>query len=97
MRVTCNPEFDLLRVERGGFAMPVGHHRIVVVARIQHPGQKQLPLIVDALDAPRLGFPFGQHRQQQRRKNSDDGNDHQQFRQCKPGPARHRVALAAGP
>jgi hypothetical protein len=43
-------------------------------------GEGQLPDVVQALDLLRLAFGRGQHRQQEGRKNANDGNDDEQFK-----------------
>ena len=81
MKPTENPSGVFLGVT-GTFAA-VGHQRVVEIAGVNVPRQRQLPLVVDALDALRLGSGFGQGRQQQRCQHRNNGDDDQQFDQRK--------------
>src|SRR5881392_1386485 len=56
---------------------------IGVVSRVEEERQTDLPAVVDAPDSVRLLLRPRHARQQQRRKNRDDGDDNQQLNQCK--------------
>ena len=81
--VASDPEFDVFLVKNGRNSMAVRRQCIVVIARVHHPDQKQLPLIVRALNAARLAPGLRERRQQQASQNADDRNNHQQLDQRK--------------
>ena len=54
---------------------------VTVFTHIHHHSQSQLPLIIETGRLLRTVFCRRQCRQQHRRQNGDDGNDHQQFNQ----------------
>jgi hypothetical protein len=53
------------------------------VRAIHDPAYPELPHVALALDPLRLLLGLGQRRQEQRRQNGDDGDDHQEFNECK--------------
>ncbi len=54
--------------------------------RLEHlQSQSKLPNIIRTLNSQRLSFGLRNCRQQKRRENCDDGNDHQQFHQRECG------------
>jgi hypothetical protein len=58
-------------------------------------GNCHLMQVVDASDRLSLLFGLGQRRQQQRREDRDDGNDHEQFDQCETQSRRPTVGSFA--
>ena len=83
MSIAYHPEFDATQGVRGAIA--VGRQLFAVVARVKHPGQAQLPMIVHTRDPLRFRLGRRQGREQQTRQNRDDGNHHQQFNQGETG------------
>jgi len=63
----------------------IGRHLLGEFARVKQPRQVQLLHVVDARNPLRLGLGLGQRRQQHRRQNGNDGDDHQQFNERKTG------------
>ena len=63
------------------------HEDILVVVGIHDPGQCQLFVVVETGGAQRLLFGLGQRRQQQRRQDGNDGDDHQQLDEGEGQPA----------
>ena len=61
-----------------------GKARTMLVGKAQE-GKAHLAQIARAPHAVGLGLGASQHRQQQRRKNPDDGDHHQQLDQGEPG------------
>ena len=74
----------VLRLDLRGVA---GQHLVVVVVRVELPGDEQLPPGVEFIDL--FGLLFGPHQrgQKQAGQNRDDGDDHQQFEEREPRPA----------
>ena len=56
-----------------------GGYYFLIVVHIHIPRQRNLPQVVVALDALRLGLGLPQRRKQQTSKNGDHGNNHQKF------------------
>ena len=59
-------------------AAPIRNQHLVIISRIQRPRQKELLLVIDALDLKRLGFCSGKNRQQE---GSEDGNNCDDYQQ----------------
>jgi len=55
------------------------HDTVPIVIGIHAPTERELPVVVKALNADGFQFGLAQSRQQHRRQNGDDGDDHQQF------------------
>ena len=66
----------------------IGHH-IFVVDLITSIAYGNLPQIVDAGDLFGIGLRPTQTRQQQRHKEHQDRDDHQQFYKCEPMTCNH--------
>ena len=69
---------------------------VAIVPGIQVDARVDLPEVVQARRPlrPRLGA--GKHRQQQRRQNADDGDDHEQFRQRERAACGCRACIHHG-
>ena len=52
---------------------------VPVILSVQSPRQARLPVVGHTLDTLGLQFGFCQRREQHRREDGDDRNDHQQF------------------
>src|SRR5438128_8456846 len=73
--VSQNPEGVSLATSRQLRA--VGHQTVIVVRAVQHPGQRQLPLVVQTLDPMRLHLGLRQRREQKGGENRDDRDYYQ--------------------
>lgn len=73
---------DIAHAPGGGRVIaeyPVVGEVIIIVARINDPGQTELLHVIDTLGGARLFLGFGKDRQEQRRENCDNSDDDEQF------------------
>jgi hypothetical protein len=75
---------DPTRIDR---TVAVGDEFVIVIMSVQHPADLKLLQIAEAHNALRFLFGLSQRRQQQRRQNGDDGNDHEQLDEREPAYA----------
>src|SRR5262249_47988980 len=71
------------QVWRGGGDLHAVRKGILVVVLVQHRRQRNLPVVVQTTRLLGLFLRLGERRQQHRRKNRDNRDDHQQFNQGK--------------
>ena len=73
--------------ERGFEIPPVGES-ILVILKVEHPGQPHLPQLREARHAMGALLCLGQRRQQQGGQHSDNADHHEQFHQGESEPRR---------
>ena len=79
------PQDPKVSARLAGLATSIQDQELTIITRIQHPRQRQLLFCIDALDAQGLSLSPGERREQQGRKDGDDGYDHQKLYQSEPG------------